>query len=83
MKRYSKEIEYKEYQNIHAWIRRHYGTATKCSFDPTHKTKRFDWANISGEYKKDISDYIQLCRSCHKKMDFKEEHPNSMELRIT
>jgi len=30
---------------------------------------RYEWANISGEYKRDVSDYIQLCPSCHRKFD--------------
>jgi hypothetical protein len=33
------------------------------------KPKRFDWANKSGKYMRDIADYIQLCPSCHKLYD--------------
>lgn len=29
---------------------------------------RFEWANVSGSYE-DISDYIRLCCSCHRKFD--------------
>jgi len=25
------------------------------------------WHNISGEYKRDVSDWIRLCAKCHKK----------------
>jgi hypothetical protein len=32
---------------------------------------RLDLANISGEYKRDVNDFIWLCRKCHTKMDWK------------
>ena len=31
---------------------------------------RFEWANISGEYKRDLNDWMNLCVSCHKKYDY-------------
>ena len=31
--------------------------------------KVYDWANISGEYKRKLDDWIRLCRSCHIKYD--------------
>ena len=62
-------MTYKEYRAIHWWLRVTYGKATYCSNDPNHKAKRYDWANISGEYKKDINDYKQLCRPCHFRFD--------------
>jgi hypothetical protein len=50
----------------HAWIRKHYGKANHCKNpDCKHISKQFDWANISGKYLREISDYKQLCRSCH------------------
>jgi len=53
----------------HMWIIKHYGNAKKCSNNPDHRAKRYEWANKSGKYKRDISDYIELCPSCHRKMD--------------
>ena len=57
------------YYALHAWVSRWLGKANHCSNDPTHKAKdnRFHWANISGEYKRDLTDWKQLCPSCHKK----------------
>lgn len=55
------------YEAIHAWIRKKLGKATKCSNDINHKSKRFVWANISGEYKREISDWHELCHSCNRK----------------
>jgi hypothetical protein len=54
-----------KYRELHTWIVKNYGKANHCVFCDTTTAKRYDWANISGEYKKDINDYIQLCRSCH------------------
>ena len=62
------------YAAKHMWITKHYGRASKCSLDSSHKAKRYEWANISGEYKRDMSDYIELCPSCHRKMDLKQTH---------
>ena len=53
------------------WIVKHYGKASYCYVNPMHKGKRFEWANISGAYKREISDYKPMCPSCHRKMDMK------------
>jgi len=55
----------------HMWILKHYGKANKCE-NPNCKCKnpkRFEWANISGQYKRGRDDYMMLCPSCHRKMD--------------
>lgn len=69
------------YVGIHAWLYRKFGKATKCEnkkcFYPrtnAHgdillKPKSFQWANKSGEYLRDIGDWMQLCTSCHKRHD--------------
>lgn len=57
------------YHAIHIWLKTNYGKASKCEHCGTKKAKRFEWANISGEYKRDISDYLQLCSKCHHKYD--------------
>ncbi len=60
-----------KYQAKHKWIREHYGKAKICSY-PLCKNKTakvFHWANISGEYKRVISDYVELCPSCHGLLD--------------
>ena len=59
-----------KYQGLHKWLRNHYGKADKCeNVNCSKKSNTFDWANVSGEYKRDINDYIKLCRSCHINMD--------------
>lgn len=59
----------KNYFRVHEWLGRVHGKATHCSINPTHKSKRFEWANIDGIYERDVKHFIQLCRSCHAKMD--------------
>ena len=53
------------YRTLHKWVTKHFGKATYCSNDLTHKASRFHWANISGEYKRDITDWHQLCPKCN------------------
>ena len=57
------------YPALHTWIRNKLGTPNYCTKCDGKKAKRFDWANISREYKRDVNDFIRLCRSCHKKYD--------------
>lgn len=55
----------------HLWIVKHYGSANKCE-NPNCKfenPKRYEWANISGVYHRERSDYMMLCPSCHRRMD--------------
>ena len=60
-----------EYNGLHKWINRNFGYAKECHFckKQGEKTKfgrwNISWANISGEYKRDISDFIGLCVKCH------------------
>lgn len=56
------------YSTLHDWVRRHKGKPKKCEF--CGKTEgMLHWANISGEYKRDVDDYMSLCVSCHRKYD--------------
>lgn len=57
------------YHALHDWVRRYKGTPNKCSNCGTTKAKRYEWANISGKYKRKIDDWIRLCRSCHVRQD--------------
>lgn len=47
------------------------GNPKKCDVCLTEdKSKRYDWANLSGNYS-DPNDYKRMCRSCHWKFDKK------------
>lgn len=43
-------------------------TPSKCEHCRTTKAKKFEWANLTGNYE-DVNDYVRLCTSCHRKMD--------------
>ena len=55
------------YFNLHNWVYRHLGKATKCVLCGSCET--VNWANKSHEYKRDLSDWIELCKKCHGKHD--------------
>ncbi len=66
------------YYSLHNWIKRKLGKPYKCENSKCVyprlggnnkimiKPKRYDWSNISGKYKRDLSDWRMLCVSCHK-----------------
>ena len=53
------------YRNLHRWVERWLGKAKKCMKNLNHKSTRYHWANISHKYKRDLTDWIQLCPSCN------------------
>jgi hypothetical protein len=57
------------YHGKHKWIKKLFGKATHCENNPNHKTKRYEWANITGKYTRNKKDYKQLCVSCYRKFD--------------
>jgi len=60
------------YSRLHSLVYEKKGKASFCTNDISHKGKRFEWANISGKYK-NVDDFMSLCVSCHRKMDYTEE----------
>lgn len=56
------------YHCLHTYIRRHKPKPEAC--EKCGKIQDYlELANISGEYKRKIDDYIYLCVKCHKEMD--------------
>ncbi len=53
------------YWGVHVWIRRTLGTPKVCQNCGSKTAKKFEWANISGKYRRDISDWKRLCTKCH------------------
>ena len=60
-----------DYKALHRRVEEIRGKPNKCEECETTKTKRYEWANISGNYS-DVMDYKRLCKKCHHKFD-KEE----------
>lgn len=64
------------YRSQHHWIQRMLGKATHCvdcglNKMPKNRKRYFQWANISGKYIRQTSDYKSLCVVCHKRFDKK------------
>ena len=57
------------YRELHKWLEKKLGKPGRCQFCFATTAKIYDWANISKKYKRDINDWIRLCRSCHIKYD--------------
>lgn len=66
-------INSKEYKNVHSWVLRVLGRPKKeCTINADHKSGQYSWANISREYRRDVTDWITLCASCHKLFDLRK-----------
>lgn len=59
------------YQGIHDWIRSVLGTPDTCEECHTSGLTGYQihWANVSGKYKREISNWKRLCIRCHFRMD--------------
>lgn len=59
------------YNALHTYINRKLGKPRECmdcGFT-SDNGRQFHWANISGNYTRDLSDWERLCASCHYKKD--------------
>lgn len=61
------------YYSIHDWITKHYGQPVGCDVCGLNDSSRkYHWANLSHEYRRDRSDFKRMCVSCHRKYDYAE-----------
>jgi len=59
-----------KYRQLHKWVESKLGKPNCCeSCEKIATGKSIHWANISGEYKKEISDWKRLCTKCHYEYD--------------
>lgn len=71
------------YRAVHGWLVKNYGNPQLCE-NPRciyprkdkrgywmEKPRAYQWANISKTYKRDRSDFMRLCASCHKLYDMR------------
>jgi len=61
------------YRAIHLWVIKNKGKANKCSHCGAN-TGKIEWANIDHKYRRNLDDYIQLCTSCHRDYDIKNNN---------
>lgn len=58
------------YHALHDWIKKRLAKPSKCSIcNKVTASNQLDLANISQEYKRDLSDWEWLCRKCHMNKD--------------
>lgn len=60
-----------KYSALHMWIRSIFGKPIGCQNcgKKSGTQRNYHWANLSKEYKRDITDWARLCVSCHKLYD--------------
>lgn len=71
----NKQLDIKEYRNIHWWIRTNYGEANSCeNLKCPGISKTFDWALKKGKkHARNRKNYLSFCRGCHIKYDWNGE----------
>lgn len=67
------EIKVKGYANLHTWVRNHLGKPVECWCCGSKSKQRYHWANVSGNYSKDLQDWVSLCVPCHYDFDGRSE----------
>jgi len=59
------------YFGLHKWVYKKLGRPKKCEHcgEIKENNRALHWANKSGEYKRDIGDWLRLCVPCHSRYD--------------
>ena len=70
------------YNSLHWWLRREFGSATKCEHpNCSRQSPFFQWALLKGkEYERKRENFWQLCRGCHFKYDLKAYQKNKFDI---
>lgn len=70
------------YIAIHCWLKYHFGSADKCENKKClHVSQSYQWALLKGKkYEHKRENFIQLCRSCHKKYDYTDGYRKKLSL---
>lgn len=55
------------YQRLHRWVRQHKTLPAACEHCGCEE--QLEWANKSRNYRRDLSDWLALCRLCHRRYD--------------
>jgi hypothetical protein len=54
---------------LHNWVEKQLGKPKKCEHCQSTTKSKYEWANKSQKYKRDLDDWIRLCTKCHAKYD--------------
>lgn len=58
------------YHGIHRWVYRWLGKPKVCTAcGKVGEGRQMHWANVSGNYQRDLNDWRRLCAKCHKNYD--------------
>lgn len=57
------------YTALHEWLYIRLGKPRLCENCGATDKKKYEWANISDKYFRDITDWARLCTSCHRLFD--------------
>lgn len=57
------------YAAVHVWINKVLGKPNLCTHCGRTDRKRYEWANVSRKYLREVTDWIRLCKSCHNIFD--------------
>lgn len=59
------------YRSLHYWVSSQLGKPHNCDLcdNDSLNHRQYHWANISGNYMRDLSDWVRLCVKCHKAYD--------------
>jgi len=62
-----KSKDVKGYRNLHRWVETRLGKPRECEHcgDNALRHRQYHWANKSGDYLKELDDWMRLCISCH------------------
>lgn len=63
--------EYVSYRALHKWVERYLGKPGDCIDCGASglSGRKIHWSNVSGKYRRDLSDWQRLCAKCHKAYD--------------
>lgn len=55
------------YKGLHDWVFKNFGRPEQCEMCSKDglKGRQIHWANVSGKYRRDRSDWKRLCARCH------------------
>lgn len=53
------------YYGLHKWVEKELGKPKQCESCKTIKAKKYEWANKSRSYKRELSDWVRMCVACH------------------
>ena len=70
------------YSALHIRVEKERGKPHYCSVCGTMERKRYEWANLTGNYN-DVMDYARMCIPCHRKYDSirrKETNKNTINV---